>query len=31
MSFFENIRRPTGVGGKLMISMMNMGHSAMTK
>lgn len=31
MSFFENTRRPTGVGGKLMISMMNMGHSAMTK
>ena len=29
MSFFENTKKPTGVGGKLMVSMMNFGHSAL--
>ena len=29
MSFFENTRKPTGFGGKLMVSMMNLGHGAM--
>ena len=27
MSFFENTRKPTGLGGKLMVTMMNLGHS----
>ena len=26
MSFFENTRKPTGLGGKLMVTMMNLGH-----
>ena len=26
MSFFENTRKPTGLGGKLMVNMMNLGH-----
>lgn len=29
MSFFENTRKPTGLGGKLMVFMMNLGHSAL--
>lgn len=29
MSFFENTRKPTGFGGKLMVSMMNFGHSSL--
>lgn len=29
MSFFENTRKPDGIGGKLMVSMMNIGHKAM--
>lgn len=29
MSFFENTRKPQGLGGKLMVFMMNIGHSAM--
>lgn len=29
MSFFENTRKPIGFGGKLMVSMMNIGHNAM--
>ena len=29
MSFFENTRRPVGLGGKLMVSMMNIGHRAL--
>lgn len=29
MSFFENTRRPDGLGGKLMVSMMNIGHKAL--
>ena len=27
MSFFENTRKPVGIGGKLMVAMMNLGHS----
>ncbi len=27
MSFFENTRKPVGLGGKLMVAMMNLGHS----
>ena len=29
MSFFENTRKPTGFGGRVMVSMMNLGHSAL--
>ncbi len=29
MSFFENTRKPVGLGGKIMVAMMNVGHSAM--
>ena len=29
MSFWENARRPSGLGGKLMLSMMNWGHRAL--
>ena len=29
MSFFENTRKPVGLGGKIMVAMMNFGHSAM--
>ena len=29
MSFFENTRKPAGLGGKLMVSMMNTGHRAL--
>ena len=28
MSFFENTRKPEGLGGKLMLAMMNVGHRA---
>ena len=28
MSFFENTRKPVGFGGKIMVAMMNVGHSA---
>ena len=28
MSFFENTRKPVGLGGKIMVAMMNVGHSA---
>ena len=31
MSFFENTRKPVGFGGKLMVSMMNVGHSAVAR
>ena len=31
MSFFENTRKPVGLGGKLMVSMMNIGHSAVAQ
>ena len=27
MGFFENTRRPEGLGGKIMVKMMNSGHS----
>ena len=26
MSFFENTRKPAGLGGRIMVSMMNLGH-----
>lgn len=29
MSFFENTRKPVGLGGKMMVSMMNIGHHAL--
>lgn len=29
MSFFENTREPKGLGGRLMVSMMNIGHRAL--
>ena len=29
-SFFENTRKPAGLGGKLMVFMMNIGHSALS-
>ena len=29
MSFFENTRKPAGLGGKMMVSMMNVGHRAL--
>lgn len=29
MSFFENTRKPEGLGGKLMVAMMNLGHGAL--
>ena len=31
MSFFENTRKPVGLGGKLMLSLMNLGHSPMAR
>ena len=31
MSFFENTRKPQGLGGKLMVTAMNIGHSAMAQ
>ena len=31
MSFFENTRKPTGLGGKLMVAMMNLGHSPVAR
>ena len=27
MSFFENTRKPTGFGGKVMVNMMNLFHA----
>lgn len=29
MSFFENTRKPMGLGGRIMVSMMNLGHGAL--
>ena len=29
MGFFENTRKPDGIGGKIMVSVMNMGHKAL--
>ena len=31
MSFFDNTRKPAGLGGKLMVSMMNLGHRALAR
>ena len=31
MSFFENTRKPVGPGGKIMVAMMNIGHSAVAR
>ena len=31
MSFIENTRRPSGLGGKIMVSMMNIGHRALAR
>ena len=31
MSFFENTRKPVGLGGKLMVATMNLGHSPMAR
>ena len=31
MSFFENTRKPEGFGGKIMVAMMNVGHSAVAR
>ena len=31
MSFFENTRNPVGLGGKLMVVMMNLGHSPVAR
>ena len=31
MSFFENTRKPVGFGGKLMVAMMNVGHSPVAR
>ena len=31
MSFFENTRKPVGLGGKLMVGMMNLGHSPVAR
>ena len=31
MSFFENTRKPEGFGGKIMVAMMNVGHSAVAQ
>ena len=29
MSFFDNTRKPVGVGGRMMVSAMNLGHRAL--
>ena len=31
MGFFQNTRKPEGVGGKIMLNMMNVGHSGMAE
>ena len=31
MGFFENTRKPQGFGGKIMVKMMNIGHSKLAK
>lgn len=31
MSFFQNTCKPTGIGGKIMVNMMNAGHSSMAE
>ncbi|CCZ25678.1 putative uncharacterized protein [[Ruminococcus] torques CAG:61] len=31
MSFFQNTCKPKGIGGKIMVHMMNTGHSSMAE
>ena len=31
MSFFQNTCKPKGIGGRIMVGMMNTGHSAMAE
>ena len=31
MSFFENTRKPVGLGGKIMVAMMNLGHNPVAR
>lgn len=31
MSFFQNTRKPEGLGGRIMVSMMNFGHTSMAE
>ena len=31
VSFFENTRKPAGLGGKIMVAMMNLGHSPVAR
>ncbi|MEF2955714.1 MAG: methyltransferase domain-containing protein, partial [Oscillospiraceae bacterium] len=31
MSFFENTRKPVGLSGKIMVAMMNLGHSPVAR
>ena len=31
MSFFENTRKPVGLGGKIMVTMMNLGYSPVAR
>ena len=31
MSFFENTRKPVGLGGKIMVAIMNLGHSPVAR
>ena len=31
MSFFQNTCKPEGIGGKIMVNMMNAGHSSMAE
>ena len=31
MFFFENTRKPVGLGGRIMVSMMNLGHRSLAK
>ena len=30
MAFFQNTRKPEGLGGKLMVTMMNHGHASLS-
>lgn len=29
MAFFDNTRKPTGLGGRIMVSLMNIGHRSL--
>ena len=29
MAFFDNTRKPTGLGGRIMVSMMSIGHRSL--